>query len=61
VKEEEDAQAGDKRKADDDGEADCGRDVLENLSIAYRTWVEGREWMNVRQCVSFLSCVFETS
>ena len=55
MKEEEDAQTGDKRKADDDGEADCGRDVLENLSIAYRTWVEGREWMNVRQCVSFIS------
>jgi len=51
VKEEEDAQTGEKRKAEDDGELDCGRDVLENLSIAYRTWVEGREWLNVRQCV----------
>ena len=52
VKEEEDSQTGEKRRAEDDGEADCGRDVLENLSIAYRTWVEGREWLNVRQCVS---------
>jgi hypothetical protein len=51
VKEEEDAQTGEKRKAEDDSELDCGRDVLENLSIAYRTWVEGREWLNVRQCV----------
>lgn len=52
VKEEEDAQTGEKRKAEDDGDLDCGKDVLENLSIAYRTWVEGREWLNVRQCVS---------
>jgi nuclear cap-binding protein subunit 1 len=51
VKEEEDTQTGEKRKAEDDSELDCGRDVLENLSIAYRTWVEGREWLNVRQCV----------
>jgi nuclear cap-binding protein subunit 1 len=48
---EEDAHTGEKRKAEDDSELDCGRDVLENLSIAYRTWVEGREWLNVRQCV----------
>jgi nuclear cap-binding protein subunit 1 len=53
MKEEEDAQTGEKRKAEDDGELDCGRDVLENLSIAYRTWVEGREWLNVRQCVCY--------
>jgi nuclear cap-binding protein subunit 1 len=51
VKEEEDTQTGEKRKAEDDSELDCGKDVLENLSIAYRTWVEGREWLNVRQCV----------
>jgi nuclear cap-binding protein subunit 1 len=60
VKEEEDAQTGEKRKAEDDGELDCGKDVLENLSIAYRTWVEGREWLNVRQCVRF-SPSFETT
>jgi len=60
VKEEEDAQTGEKRKAEDDGELDCGRDVLENLSIAYRTWVEGREWLNVRQCVCSLSSLKTT-
>jgi hypothetical protein len=31
VKEEEDTQTGEKRKAEDDSELDCGRDVLENL------------------------------
>jgi len=65
VKEEEDAQTGEKRKAEDDGELDCGRDVLENLSIAYRTWVEGREWLNVRQCVcsrsSFKTTLMKTA
>jgi len=60
VKEEEDAQTGEKRKAEDDGELDCGRDVLENLSIAYRTWVEGREWLNVRQCVCSRSSLMTT-
>jgi nuclear cap-binding protein subunit 1 len=60
VKEEEDTQTGEKRKAEDDGELDCGRDVLENLSIAYRTWVEGREWLNVRQCVRYHSFLVTT-
>jgi nuclear cap-binding protein subunit 1 len=53
VKEEEDAQTGEKRKALDEGNEDCGKEVLENLNIAFRTWVEGREWSNVRQCVSW--------
>ena len=65
VKEEEDAQTGEKRKAEDDSELDCGKDVLENLSIAYRTWVEGREWLNVRQCVcsylSFMTILMKTA
>lgn len=54
TKEEDDveAQIGDKRKAEDEGEADCGREVLENLNIAFRGWVESRQWLNVRQCVS---------
>lgn len=53
IKEEEDveAQIGEKRRAEDEGEADFGREVLGNLNVAFRTWVEGRQWLNVRQCV----------
>lgn len=46
-----DAQTGDKRKAED-SEIECGRDVLEDLSTAFRSWVEAREWLNMRLCVS---------
>lgn len=54
TKEEDDveAQIGEKRKAEDEGEADCGKEVLESLNIAFRGWVESRQWLNVRQCVS---------
>lgn len=57
MKEEDDveAQIGEKRKAEEEAEADCGREVLEDLNIAFRSWVEGRQWLNVRQCVS-LKC-----
>lgn len=47
----EDAQMGEKRKAEEN-EADCGREVLEDLGRAFRTSVEGREWLNARLLVS---------
>ena len=58
VKEEKvpDPQVGEKRKAVDRGEeveVEYGREVLEELSRAFRGWVEGREWLNVRLCVSW--------
>jgi nuclear cap-binding protein subunit 1 len=40
-----DAQVGDKRKAEGEEE------VLEDLSRAFRGWVEGREWLNMRLAV----------
>lgn len=54
IKEEADVEAeiGDKRKAEDDGEADCGREVMESMHVAFRNWVETQQWFNVRQCVS---------
>lgn len=53
IKDEDDVEAEieDRRKPDAEGEADCGREVLENLNVAFRSWVEGREWLNARQCV----------
>jgi nuclear cap-binding protein subunit 1 len=54
LSEEPDAQVGEKRKAGGEDEAECGRDVLEDLSRAFRGWVEGREWLNMRLCVSAL-------
>lgn len=47
-----DAQTGEKRKAEDDNEADCGREVLEELGRSFRASVEGREWLNARLLVS---------
>ena len=47
----EDAQVGDKRKAEEKVD-ECGLEVLEDLSRAFRTWVEDRQWLNMRLCVS---------
>ncbi|KAK8870013.1 hypothetical protein IAR55_000583 [Kwoniella newhampshirensis] len=50
------ARLGDKRKAEDEAEdVDLSREVLEDLSRAFRGWVEGREWQNVRLCLHFFS------
>jgi nuclear cap-binding protein subunit 1 len=46
-----DAQVGDKRKAEGEEEVECGKEVLEDLSRAFRGWVEGREWLNMRLAV----------
>ena len=51
----EDAATGEKRKAAEDPEVDCGREILEDLSRAFRTAVEGREWLNARLLLQFLS------
>jgi nuclear cap-binding protein subunit 1 len=45
------AQVGDKRKAEGEEEVECGKEVLEDLSRAFRGWVEGREWLNMRLAV----------
>ncbi|WVW83418.1 hypothetical protein I302_105438 [Kwoniella bestiolae CBS 10118] len=51
-----DAQLGDKRKADDTEEdIEYGREVMEDLSRALRGWVEVREWQNVRLGFQFFS------
>ena len=36
----------------DDVAVECGREVLDDLSRAFRTWVEDRQWLNMRLCVS---------
>nr|XP_018264090.1 uncharacterized protein I303_03968 [Kwoniella dejecticola CBS 10117]OBR86248.1 hypothetical protein I303_03968 [Kwoniella dejecticola CBS 10117] len=51
----EEAQLGDKRKAEDEENLECGREILEDLSRALRSWVEGREWQNVRLGLQFFS------
>lgn len=43
---------GEKRKADSSEEPDCAREVLEDMCRAFRGWVEGREWLNMRLGVS---------
>jgi hypothetical protein len=43
---------GEKRKADSGEEPDCAREILEDMSRAFRGWVEGREWLNMRLGVS---------
>lgn len=48
---EEDPQTGEKRPREEN-EADCGREVLEELGRSFRTAVEGREWLNARLLVS---------
>ncbi|WVN89018.1 uncharacterized protein L203_104234 [Cryptococcus depauperatus CBS 7841] len=56
----------DEKKEDDDGkEKDDkpqavddplhGKEVLDDLNRAFRGWVEGREWQNVRLCLQFFS------
>ncbi|ORX39663.1 MIF4G like-domain-containing protein [Kockovaella imperatae] len=50
----EDHHTGEKRKAES-GEPEYGREVLEDLSQAFRTWVEGREWLSMRCCIQFFS------
>lgn len=47
-----DAQVGDKRKAEGDDNADPARDILADLNRAFKGWVEGREWLNMRLAVS---------
>jgi nuclear cap-binding protein subunit 1 len=47
------AQVGEKRKADEGETVECGRDVIEDLQKSLKRWVEDREWINVRLCVSF--------
>lgn len=46
-------QTGEKRKAVDglEDDANCGREVLEDLNRAFRDWVEARQWLNARLCV----------
>lgn len=61
VKEEVEAQVGEKRKADHGEEPDCGREVLEDMSRALRGWVEGREWLHMRLCVSYRASVDSVS
>ena len=46
-----DAEIGDKRKAEE-GMEECGLEVIEDLNRAFRTWVEDRQWLNMRLCVS---------
>jgi hypothetical protein len=43
---------GEKRKAEGEQEPECGREIVEDLSRAFRSWVEGRQWLNMRLCVS---------
>lgn len=53
-----DAQVGDKRKAgNDQDEVDPGKDVIEDLIRAFRSWVEGREWLHMRLTVGWLSII----
>lgn len=47
-----DAQVGEKRKAEGDDDVDPTRDILNDLNRAFRNWVEGREWLNMRLAVS---------
>lgn len=49
---ERDTATGEKRKASDSDDVECGLEVLEDLSRGLRSWVEGREWLNMRLCVS---------
>ncbi|ORY25746.1 MIF4G like-domain-containing protein [Naematelia encephala] len=48
-------QTGEKRKAVDEAGQECGKDVLEDLRRAFRGWVEGRQWIEVRLCLQFFS------
>lgn len=48
----EEVEVGTKRKMEDE-EVECGREVVEDLSRAFRNWVEDRQWLNMRLCVSF--------
>lgn len=58
--EDEEDELGRKRKAEDQGGRDggeagvveCGREVLDDLSKAFRGWVEDRQWLNMRLTVS---------
>ncbi|WVR04989.1 hypothetical protein IAU60_002001 [Kwoniella sp. DSM 27419] len=52
---EDESQIGDKRKAEEEGDVEYGREVLEDMARAFRGWVEGREWQNVRLCLQFFS------
>lgn len=49
--EETDPETGEKRKAVD-SEPDCGHEILEDLGRAFRSAVEGREWLSARLLVS---------
>jgi nuclear cap-binding protein subunit 1 len=48
-----DAQTGEKRKAEEfrPETVECGREILQDLSKGFTSWVEGREWLNMRLCV----------
>ncbi|WWD15707.1 hypothetical protein CI109_100129 [Kwoniella shandongensis] len=51
-----DIKPGEKRKADDEvDDVDFSKEVLEDLSRAFRGWLEGREWQNVRLSLHFFS------
>lgn len=50
------AKVGQKRKAENGSEeVDCSSEILEDLVKAFKTWVQGREWLNMRLCVSDFS------
>lgn len=46
---------GQKRKAgNDQDDVDPGKDIIDDLIRAFRSWVEGREWLHMRLTVSCL-------
>jgi hypothetical protein len=47
---------GDKRKAEEyrPETIECGREILQDLNRGFAGWVESREWLNMRLCVSRL-------
>jgi hypothetical protein len=52
---------GEKRKADRSEEPDCAREILEDMSRQFRSWVQEREWLNMRLGVSSIVPIFHQS
>ncbi|EIW70239.1 hypothetical protein TREMEDRAFT_43823 [Tremella mesenterica DSM 1558] len=55
----EDVKVGEKRKASDDG-PDHGREIIQDLTQAFRIWVEGRQWLNMRLTLQFFALLVVT-